>query len=353
MGGKKYTGTTYAEAEAFLAGGKAKTSRPTSKNVYLARQYDGSISVVLHSTAIITYHEDTTFTLYHGGWNTVTTKAKLSEFSPIRISSTYDRKNPGWSLGTTGEFTPAKVQKCRSCKGTGGDVSRRTCEGAPWYSWRQNENTVTCDGPTTAHRVERVSKWTSPPGEDNFDEYYASAYQVPCEHGEAFTARHRLTLCEHGNRERHQYGEIETHECWGCKGTGMRDYGSKPIHIVWTSGAVRMDADRKVLDMDADRYDAPGKYSASYSKPASWYAQSEPVVKHSFGSQTNSVLEKLLPGMRDTATCPACKGGDAHTNPITSMVIHLNDSKRWTREAIADWLETLDADLRFPVAIGA
>jgi hypothetical protein len=30
--------------------------------------------------------------------------------------------------------------------------------------------------------------------------------------------------------------------------------------------------------------------------------------------------------------------------------VSLNDSHGWTRERIAEWLETLDLDLRFPVS---
>jgi len=32
---------------------------------------------------------------------------------------------------------------------------------------------------------------------------------------------------------------------------------------------------------------------------------------------------------------------------IKDIIIHLNDTSKWTREQIADWLETLDVDLRF------
>ena len=32
---------------------------------------------------------------------------------------------------------------------------------------------------------------------------------------------------------------------------------------------------------------------------------------------------------------------------LVDLVIHLNDSHHWSREQIADWLDTLDADLRF------
>jgi hypothetical protein len=40
-------------------------------------------------------------------------------------------------------------------------------------------------------------------------------------------------------------------------------------------------------------------------------------------------------------TCPACTG--VSTVPV--IIIHLNDGHKWSREDIADWLETLDLDL--------
>lgn len=46
--------------------------------------------------------------------------------------------------------------------------------------------------------------------------------------------------------------------------------------------------------------------------------------------------EKLLGGK---ATCPACRVDSL----VVSVIVHLNDEHRWTREAIADWVETVEA----------
>lgn len=43
----------------------------------------------------------------------------------------------------------------------------------------------------------------------------------------------------------------------------------------------------------------------------------------------------------------ADKYGPDYRVKIYDQVVHLNDQHRWTREAIADWLDTLDADLQF------
>jgi len=45
-------------------------------------------------------------------------------------------------------------------------------------------------------------------------------------------------------------------------------------------------------------------------------------------------------------------------NPVTGeetrlfrVIINLNDKQQWTREQIADWLDTLDIPLAFPVQL--
>lgn len=41
------------------------------------------------------------------------------------------------------------------------------------------------------------------------------------------------------------------------------------------------------------------------------------------------------------AQCPAC-GITYNPNGLYCMVVHLNDEHRWTREAIADWVATVE-----------
>lgn len=38
--------------------------------------------------------------------------------------------------------------------------------------------------------------------------------------------------------------------------------------------------------------------------------------------------------------CPACQGNNSRG--IESIVVHLNDHHHWTRERIADWVETIE-----------
>lgn len=63
-------------------------------------------------------------------------------------------------------------------------------------------------------------------------------------------------------------------------------------------------------------------------------------------------LEWLLPEMKTTVQCPGtykdpfarCPGRSS----ISGTIMHLNDHHQWSRLQIADWLDTLDADLTFP-----
>lgn len=54
-------------------------------------------------------------------------------------------------------------------------------------------------------------------------------------------------------------------------------------------------------------------------------------------------LADLVPALaNEQVACPACK------HPLRTLarrIIHLNDQHKWTREQIADWLDTLDIDI--------
>jgi len=65
-------------------------------------------------------------------------------------------------------------------------------------------------------------------------------------------------------------------------------------------------------------------------------------------------LVKAIPALKTAkAKCPVRKNKGKtfcsmpRTNYVVNLVVHLNDTHKWTREAIADWLETLDCDLSF------
>jgi len=67
--------------------GRCSQRRKIANNTYLERREDGTIAVRLHATDILTFSPNGDITLDSGGWHTVTTKARISEFM-----------STGWSL---------------------------------------------------------------------------------------------------------------------------------------------------------------------------------------------------------------------------------------------------------------
>jgi hypothetical protein len=54
-------------------------SKISKNNTAISRNADGSIVVRLHSTDVVTVATDGTVTLNTGGWNTVTTRARMNQ----------------------------------------------------------------------------------------------------------------------------------------------------------------------------------------------------------------------------------------------------------------------------------
>lgn len=66
------------------------------------------------------------------------------------------------------------------------------------------------------------------------------------------------------------------------------------------------------------------------------------------GTNAGMELQKIVPGLKSAnSVCPSndCNYGNGIPSPLKAVIIHLNDSHHWTREQIADWLDTLDFDL--------
>jgi hypothetical protein len=77
---------------------KRGKNRPTKKlgnNTYLVRIDSETIGVKLHNTIVVTIHQDGTYTLDSGGWQTVTTKQRINEYCPVRVNQ---RKHQ-WYVG--------------------------------------------------------------------------------------------------------------------------------------------------------------------------------------------------------------------------------------------------------------
>lgn len=63
-------------------------ARGTTKKLKLGtilRQEGTDFVISYHNTDVVTMHEDGTYTLRNGGWQTNTTKARINEYSPARV----------------------------------------------------------------------------------------------------------------------------------------------------------------------------------------------------------------------------------------------------------------------------
>lgn len=80
---------------------------------------------------------------------------------------------------------------------------------------------------------------------------------------------------------------------------------------------------------------------------AAWFLPTHfSVVSPPFGIPVGG-LRAIVPGLDETVRCPARrrKRRCSLKQPASGVIVHLNDDHKWTREKIADWLDTLDVDL--------
>jgi hypothetical protein len=324
---KRYDGEfrqhDYDGALAFIQGGKSKRTRKVSNNTYLAiidtDGYD-AIGLVYHQTTIVAYHRDGTVTIDTGGWHTPTTKARIHDFSPARVGN---HKGVLSIYHDDDERTPARERKCSKgdCKGTG--QVKNMCY--------------------VRH------------------DYYMSVPGKPPER----------VACKHGQTTSHVDG---TRECWNCSGTGKIKVGNNPIPTAWSGRAIRLDATGKIID-DEKTYGLPTPAYVGFhtkSKGSPWFAEQPlgitstlgsmkgdyhvnpmdaPKPYESDGSGVLDFLRTIVPDMAVMVADPT-NGNDARQS-VESMVMYLNDTHRWTREQIADWLDTLGLDLRLTSAFAA
>jgi hypothetical protein len=83
----------FADADRYLG---SKSDRPAyrGKSTRVRRIDADSIGILLHQTYVVTYHRDGRIILNSGGWRTVTTKARINEFSPASVH----QKDFAWYL---------------------------------------------------------------------------------------------------------------------------------------------------------------------------------------------------------------------------------------------------------------
>lgn len=249
---------------------------------------NGEVRLRLHYTDVVTLRADGTEVLRTGGWKTVTTKQFISEHSKAQV---WSEKGQWYVKVRHPEITAPKIWKCRQCHGTG--KLPQKCYGPSWC----------------------------------YEHHRPGMRGKPCSHGHTWTSwadrAHKNHVCGHGQRGAHP---LPATECWQCHGSGRFDYGSKHVHHAWNG---------EPLLIDTDGYPVGPIQTKPYV----------PAPRESY-DKSGDLLSSVLPGLNHKVTCPHCN--DPHGS-LQAVIIHLNDGAKWTREHIANWLDTLDVDLTFPV----
>ena len=76
---------THNEAISMVRGKRNGKRRKVGNNTYAEILHDNSVGIMLHSTYVVKIHPDNTYTLQTGGWQTVTTKDRINQYSPVRV----------------------------------------------------------------------------------------------------------------------------------------------------------------------------------------------------------------------------------------------------------------------------
>jgi hypothetical protein len=75
----------HAEAVKMVRGKRNKDSRKIGNNTYAEILHDDTVAIKLHSTYVVKINPNGTYTLNSGGWQTVTTKDRINQYSPVRV----------------------------------------------------------------------------------------------------------------------------------------------------------------------------------------------------------------------------------------------------------------------------
>lgn len=76
----------YAELVSLVRGKNNRTKRKIDNNTTAYIEYDGSVSVELHSTKVVVLYPNGLVKLQSGGWMTPTTKDRMNRYSPVRVT---------------------------------------------------------------------------------------------------------------------------------------------------------------------------------------------------------------------------------------------------------------------------
>ena len=82
----------HSEAVKMVRGKRNASRRKVGNNTYAEILHDGTVAIKLHSTYVVKINPNGTYTLNSGGWQTVTTKDRINQYSPRYVF----QKNYEW-----------------------------------------------------------------------------------------------------------------------------------------------------------------------------------------------------------------------------------------------------------------
>jgi hypothetical protein len=93
---------THAEMIKIVRGKRNANRRKVGNNTYAEILYDDTVAIRLHNTDVVKINPNGTYTLNSGGWQTVTTKDRINQYSPVKV---YQRKFE-WFVTINGKEYP-------------------------------------------------------------------------------------------------------------------------------------------------------------------------------------------------------------------------------------------------------
>lgn len=306
----KWPVTDYVSAMRHLAhrSKRVRWDAPIGNALRLVHEHVGpdTVSVVYHQTPVVTYYANGTQELNWGGWYTRTTFEHIERFTRLddfRLRA-HNRQRNGhgdgvelWRDSATWPRTPSRVTRCRSCKGTGQRSHDHEC-------WN-------CRGAGSRERGKQaIPEFYD--GDFRLMLHVDGTYEVAYDQ-EARPYGCKCSLCKCGCGNWQSHWQCMQADKWAAKTSAL---GYTPL---WASPPIG-------VDLSAHTTPIPQQSA------------------HVMHSEVLNSLAAVLPNLDHEVMCPKCRT----TDPLRSVVVHLNDDHRVPREEIADWLDTLDVDLKFP-----
>lgn len=135
--------------------------------------------------------------------------------------------------------------------------------------------------------------------------------------------------------------------------TGVKTIEMKlPVHPFHPVGGdfggphkLRIRHGEQVTVYDSYLYSAPSEIPGGAVR-LMWHTVIQIIPGGSGYQDSGYMLSKALPALSKQVLSPCDHDG---VDLLEAVIIHLNDRHKWSREQIADWLDSLDVDLAFPV----